>query len=332
MIINDPWFLLFLLALPLVLFLYFRRGGSVNMSTTAVLESAPASLMLGARYVLPLLRAACLTLMIVALARPRKGLEEVRATTEGIDIVLAIDTSGSMRAIDAPKEDERNRLQAAKDAVKEFIDARKKQYDRIGMVAFASFPATQCPLTLDYNILQEFLANLDFAPKGESGTAIGSAIGESINLVKDSRAKSKILILLTDGRSNVGRKPSDVVPAAAPFGIKIYTIGVGGQQPFMEIEDGFGRTRLVRINRPDFQLNEESLKHIARETGGRYFRATDPDSLKKIYSDIDKMEKTLVEVRHYRDYEDLFPWFLLPAMGLLFVEVVLSGTRFRRIP
>ncbi|NOZ21037.1 MAG: VWA domain-containing protein [Planctomycetes bacterium] len=332
MILNDPWFLLFLLAVPVVLLTYFRTYGSIGISTTAPFHRINPSLMLMARYILPVLRGACIVLLAIALARPRKGMEEIRATTEGIDIVLAIDTSGSMRAVDNIEKKKIDRLQAAKEAVKEFIEARKEQYDRIAMVAFAMYPATQCPLTLDYTVLQEFVEKLDFAPPKEGATALGLAIGESINLLKNSKAKSKIVILLTDGRNTFGMKPMDVAPAAVPFGVKIYTIGVGSKMPYIMRPDPFGREVWQRIDRPDFLLDEPTLKEIAKTTGGRYFRATDPDSLKQIYADIDKMEKTRVEVRHYVDYQDLFHWFLFPAMGLLLVEVALAGTRFRRVP
>lgn len=332
MTLNDPWFLLLGLVLPLVFFSYFRKDGCVAISTTATLRRIRPSFLLGARRILPVLRCLCLALVVVALARPRKGLEEIQAITEGIDIVLAIDTSGSMRALDDPKGDARNRLDAAKDAVGRFMKAREEQHDRIGIVAFASYPATQCPLTLDYGVLHEFLANLDFAPKGETSTAIGSAIGQSINLLKNSKAKSKVVILLTDGRSNTGRSPEEILPAAAPFGIRIYTIGVGSDSPHMLREDMFGRKVLVRLDRLDFMIDEDLLRKVAAETGGRYFRATDPASLRGIYADIDRMEKTPIEAKHYADFEDLFPWLLLPAMGLLGVEIVLGGTRFRRIP
>ncbi|MEW6355199.1 MAG: VWA domain-containing protein [Planctomycetota bacterium] len=332
MILNDPWFLLFLLAVPLVLLTYFRASGSIGISTTAAFHRIRPSIMLAARYILPVLRAVCIVLLAIALARPRRGMEEIRATTEGIDIVLAIDTSGSMRAIDNIETKKVDRLQAAREAVKEFVEARKEQYDRIAMLAFAMYPATQCPLTLDYTVLQEFVKNLDFAPREEGATALGLAIGESINLLKNSKAKSKIIILLTDGRNTYGMKPMAVAPAAVPFGIKIYTIGVGSETPHIILPDPFGREVIQRINRSDFLLDEPTLKEIAKATGGRYFRATDPGSLKKIYADIDRMEKTLVEVRHYVDYRDLFHWFLLPAMGLLLLEVALAGTRFRRIP
>jgi Ca-activated chloride channel family protein len=255
--------------------------------------------------------------------------EESEITTEGVDIILTIDVSGSMKAEDFSIEGKRiNRLDAVKEVVKEFIKGR--QTDRIGMVVFATYAYIQCPLTLDYGILLELLDNVHLGMIDANSTAVGSAIAASVNRLRSSAAKGKIVILLTDGRNNTGRiDPLTAAQAAVPFGVRIYTIGAGSDRPApMPVDTPFG----VQYVAQGVEIDEDTLKKIAEITGGKYFRATDTDSLRKIYGEIDSLEKTEAKVKHYTEYHELFPWLVIPGLGLLLLEVVLGNTWLRRIP
>ena len=273
----------------------------------------------------------CLTviLLVIALARPQMGKSETRITAEGIDIILAVDVSGSMRAEDFQVAGEhRNRLYVVKEVVRDFIKGR--QNDRIGIVAFAGRPYTLCPLTLDYGWL---IQQLDRAKIGmiEDGTAIGSAIATSTNRLRESTAKSKTVILLTDGRDNAGRvDPITASDAAGALNVKIYTIGAGtkGLAPY-PVKDFFGNTVYQQVR---IEVDDDSLRRIAENTGGMYFRATDTDSLRSIYKEIDEMEKTEIEATEYLEYRDLYPFLLMSAIISLLAVVGLSNTRLRRLP
>ncbi len=276
-----------------------------------------------------LLRFLVLFLMVFALARPRVPVEESRIQTEGIDIVLAIDVSTSMRAEDFTLRGKRaNRLEVVKDVVKNFIKGR--QNDRIGIVVFAARAYTASPLTLDYGWLLE---NLQRIKTGmiEDGTAVGLGLVCALNRLKDSEAKSKIIILLTDGRNNAGDiSPSLAAETAKALGIKVYTIGAGtkGLAPY-PVKDFFGNTVYQPVK---IDLDEDTLMEIASKTGGRYFRATDTKSLRKIYAEIDKMEKTPIEETGYSEYRELFCVFLGVAFILLLMEEILKYTVLRKIP
>jgi len=239
-------------------------------------------------------------------------------------MILALDVSGSMEAMDfKPK----NRLEAAKDVVREFIQDREN--DQIGMVVFAGQSYTQCPLTLDYGILLGLLDHLQIGML-EDGTAIGTAIANCANRLRESNAKSKVVILLTDGVNNKGEiDPITAAKAAAAVGVKIYTVGVGtkGQAPF-KVKDPFG-TRYVWMKT---EIDEESLRKIASITGAQYYRATDERTLKAIYQEIGKLEQTKIRTREYTQYRELCAYLLWPALGLLLLEVGLANTKFRRIP
>jgi len=329
MTFDSPLWLLLLALLPLVVYEYFRRpaGGSVRFSSIDTLKRLRISRSVRARHILIVLRVAALALLIVGLARPRSGREKTEIRTEGIDIVLVIDVSGSMRAEDFGKG--YNRLQAVKDVVRDFIKGREN--DRIGMVVFSRFAYTQCPLTLDYGVLLQFLEKVKIGMI-EDGTNIGSAIGVATDRLKQTKAKSRIMVLLTDGRHNVGKiDPITAADIAKTFDIKIYTIGAGTREPwaFIPTTGLFGEKTYTRI---PVQIDEETLRKIARATGGKYFRATDADSLKKIYAQIDKLEKTESKVKMYTEYNELFYWFVLPALALVLLEIVLANTRFRKIP
>jgi len=249
--------------------------------------------------------------------------------TEGIDIVLAVDVSGSMQALDFKLDGKQvDRLTVVKKVVREFIKARTN--DRLGMVAFAGRAYIASPLTLDHDWLE---TNLDRVRVGliEDGTAIGSAIGSAANRLRDSKAKSKVVILLTDGVNNVNRVPPlDATKAAKEFGVRIYTIGAGtrGVAPMPVYMGG----RLVGYQPTPVEIDEELLTQIAKDTGGQYFRATDTDSLRRIYEQIDKLEKQVVETVKYEDWRELFAWFAAPGLGFLLLGVLLENTRLRRLP
>ncbi len=276
-----------------------------------------------------ILRVVAIVLMIFALARPQSPIEESRVETEGVDIILAIDTSTSMLAEDFKIDRERtNRLEAVKDVVKEFIDGRAN--DRIGIIAFAARAYMVSPLTLDYDWL---LQNLERVEIGmiEDGTAIGSGISSAVNRLRETKAKSKLVILLTDGRNNAGRiSPSLSAETAKALGIKVYTIGAGtkGLAPY-PAKDFFGNLVYKPVK---VEIDEDTLIKVASETGGRYFRATDTKSLREIYKEIDEMETTTIEEQGYMEYKELFHLFLYPGLFLLLSEIVLSNTLLRRIP
>lgn len=275
------------------------------------------------------LRAFSLVFLVLALARPQSRIEETRIYVEGIDIVLAVDVSTSMRAMDFELQGRRvDRLEAVKHVVREFVN--KRPNDRIALVAFAGLPYTVCPLTLDHEWLEKNLERVQIGMI-EDGTAIGSAIAASLNRLKDTETKEKIIILLTDGRNNAGRiSPLVGAEAARAMGVSIYTIGAGteGLAPY-PMKDMFGNTVLQPV---EIQIDEKLLTEIADLTGGMYFRATDTASLENIYNEIDKLETTPIEETGYNIYRELFGYFLIPGLFLLMLEVVLSNTFLRRIP
>jgi len=329
-IFKDPWFFLLLLVIPLLVYRHFgRQHGAVRFSSIDNLKRIGSPWTLWARHGLLLLRCITVILLVFALARPLKGGEETKITTEGIDIILAVDVSGSMMAEDFQIGGEhRNRLYVVKEVVRDFIKGR--QNDRIGIVTFAGRPYTLCPLTLDYGWL---IQQLDRAEIGmiEDGTAIGSAIATSTNRLRGSIAKSKIIVLLTDGRNNAGRiDPITAADAARALNVKVYTIGAGtkGLVPF-PARDFFGDKvyRQVKID-----IDDDSLKQIAQKTEGMYFRATDTDSLRRIYEEIDKMEKTEIETTEYLEYKEFYPYFLISAIIGFVLEIGLANTRLRRLP
>ena len=275
------------------------------------------------------LRAVGMLLLILAFARPQSVLEGTKTISEGVDMVLALDTSTSMLAEDFTIRGSRiNRFDLVREVVKEFVAKRKD--DRIGMVAFAARAYTVCPLTTDYSWLNE---NLDRVTVGmiEDGTAIGSAIASSANRLRTSKTKSKIIILLTDGANNAGMiSPIMAADAAKALGIKIYTICVGrhGLSPY-PFQDAYGRK--VYQNIP-IEIDEDVLRKIASITGGKYYLASDSETLRKIYDDINKLEKSTIEHFGYREYSELFYYFLIPGLILLLLEILLANTIFMKVP
>jgi len=316
---KDPiW--LFLLVLP-VAYIYIRyfttwlKPPTLPYSNTAVFSGIGSSWRTRLSSILPVLKALGLTALILAMARPQSGFGDTRETVEGVDIMLALDISSSMKAIDFKP---RNRLFVAKEVIQRFIDDRES--DRLGLVVFARKSFTQCPLTTDYELLKSLLQRVDFGMV-EDRTAIGLAIANAANRLRDSNAKTKIIILLTDGVNNVGDlAPIDAARAAAALGIKIYTIGAG--KPGMveiPIDTGFG-TRYVQQKS---EIDEETLKEIASITGGKFYRAKDERTLQEIYDQISKLEKTKIEVFKFYRYTELFTRFLIAGLSLLFIEFIL---------
>jgi Ca-activated chloride channel family protein len=289
----------------------------------------PVTWKLRLRRNLMVIRAAALALLIIALARPQAPLSRQRIFKGGIDIVLVLDTSTSMEALDFTIGNKRyNRLYVVKQVVENFIAERAN--DRIGMIAFAGRPYVVCPLTLDH---QWLLSNLERVKIGmvEDGTAVGSSITAALNRLKSSTAKTKIMILLTDGRNNAGKiSPLTAAEAARALGVKIYTIGAGsiGEVP-IPVQDALGRQVLGYAS---IDIDESSLAKIADITQGHYFRATDTDSLKEIYAQINKLEKTPFKQPVYERYEELFPRFLLAALALMAIEIILAYGILIQVP
>ena len=332
--LKNPYFLLLVLLCIPIIWVYVLRQRlrpAVRFSDLSILNKLPRSRTLVLRHGGIVLRCVGIGLLAVALSRPQKGTSEEEVTTEGVDIMLVLDVSYSMKALDfQPK----NRLFVAKETIKEFI--KKRRNDRIGLIIFAKRSFTKCPLTLDYNILTQFLDGVSFESFSDQ-TAIGTALATAGNRIKDSHAKSKVVILLTDGGNNAG----DIAPLAAAsalgrLGIKAYTIGVGkeGEVPYpVEMIDRFtGKVVGTQVQMMKSDLDEQLLTDIAQATGGRFFRAQNTEKLKEIYDTIDKMEKTQIKTKLFMSYSDrFFPW-LVWGMAILLLEHILSHTWLRRIP
>ena len=328
----SPYFLLLLALIPATIWFVRRRAPRPAIAGSGMggdSRTIPSSVLLKMAWFLPLTFYLALTLMIVALARPQWGTRRMVVNTSGINIVLAVDLSESMAALDFKyRGSVINRLEAVKTVVRDFI--KRRSGDRIGMVVFGSEAYTQLPLTRDYNTLATILEKLKIGAAGRS-TAIGDAIGISLKRLEDIKSKSNIIILLTDGRSNSGEfEPRTAAAIAKEQGVKIYTIGVGsrGPAPFLINDPVFGQRYVYQ----QADIDETTLKEIADQTGGHYFRAQDLESLEKIYATIDSMEKTDVKVKTFADYNELYIYVLLPAFGLLALWVMLTNTRFLRIP
>ncbi len=324
--------LLWALALLPVLALWLGRQGArpaVNYSSVATAREVARTTRSRWGRLLRVARWVGLGLLIVGLARPRLGHASTEVQASGVDLVLAVDISGSMQALDLTEGGKpRSRLDVVKDVVAKFIKGRPN--DRIALVAFSAEPYLMSPLTLDHDWL---LQNLDRLRPGmiKDGTAIGSALAASINRLRDQKSKSKLVVLLTDGQNNAGKiDPALAAQAARTLGVKVYTIGVGskGEAP-MPITDDHGNTHIVMTK---VDVDEGLLEDIAATTGGRFYRATDAGSLARIYGAIDSLEKTTRTLKRYQDQEERFAWLVLPGMLLLTGEIGLGLTRFKRIP
>jgi len=328
---DHPEILWLLVLLPLLAFLRGRKGATVAIRYSS---AQTAKAIAGARKSragkwLGTLRILALGALVVALAQPQMvhGTSEVDAN--GIDIILAVDVSGSMEALDFTINNEpANRVEVVKEVVSQFIEERPN--DRIGPVAFAGRPYMVSPLTSDHQWLQKRLQTIH-PGMVEDGTAIGSALGSSVNRLRDQKAKSRIVILLTDGMNNAGKiLPVTAAEAAETLGIKIYTIGAGsrGEVP-VPITDQFGNKKIVRAK---VDIDEKTLKQVAQMTGAAYYRATDTDSLETIYNDINKLETTTRKIKKFEHRNEMFLWAALGALLLMGIELTLNQTRFRRLP
>ncbi len=326
--LADPLWLLALAAIPWLVFRYFFRKKqtrtTLGYSYLGIIKKAQKRSHDWTRYLLIGLRLTAVTLVILALARPQSGLRGEEVKTEGIDIMLVLDVSSSMLAEDI----EPNRVEAAKSVAADFVKGRLN--DRIGLIVFSGRAYTQCPLTIDYGVLLD-LFNETEVGMIEDGTAIGTALGLAVNRLRDSNEASKVVVLLTDGRNNRGEiGPKTAAELAQAFDIKVYTIGAGGEgtAPYPVDDPLFGRQQ-VQIQ---VDVDETMLKEVAKLTGGRYFRATDRESLEQIYEEIDQLEKTEIEVTEFTRYSELFHIPLGFALIFLFSDVILTNTWLRRIP
>jgi Ca-activated chloride channel family protein len=327
------WFLFGLLLLPLFAWLRGRHGArpAFVYSSVTLLKNVSKASRSRAGAFLHALRWLALACLILALARPQKTRTESSVRASGVDIVIALDLSGSMESMDFEIKGKRaNRITVAKDTISKFIE--KRPSDRIGLVAFAGRAYIAAPLTLDHDFLQNNLARLDLHTI-EDGTAIGSGLSASVNRLREVRSKSKIVILMTDGQNNSGKiPPLTAAEAAKALGVKVYTIGVGirglaptpvGRNPF--------NGQLMFEPRP-VDIDEDTLTAISDKTGGKYYRADSTDTLRKIYDEIDTFEKTEAVVKKFVQREEKFWWFATPGLFLLLVEVALANTVWRRLP
>ena len=334
MTFAHPYLFLLLLLLPLLAWLKGKRGmppafvySSVQLvrGMQNISRSRPGGF-------LPSLRWIILGLFIVALAQPRLSKSTTEVKASGIDIVAALDLSGSMISEDFVVAGERvNRVNMAKSVLKDFID--KRPNDRIGLVVFAAQAFIGTPLTLDHDYLQENLARLEIGTINSDATAIGDALTTAVNRLRDLKSKSKIIILATDGQSNSGKvDPLLAADAAAALGVKIYTVGIGeqGTAPMPVGKNPFTGEKVYRDMAVD--VDEATLQKIADKTGGKYYRADNAEKFQKIYEEIDKLEKTEATINKYTEFKELFPWLVTAGLALLLLELVLGQTAFRRLP
>jgi Ca-activated chloride channel homolog len=329
MALAHPYLLLLLAALPVVAWWKRKRGQQAAFlySSTQLVKGVAEISRWSPGRILALLRWAVLVLFIFGLARPQIIESETTVRASGVDIVAALDLSGSMAARDrgfTVRGEQANRLEVARDVLKKFV--QKRPNDRIGLVAFAGRAYIAAPLTLDHDFL---LQNIDRLGLGviEDGTAIGSGLSAAVNRLQEVKSKSKIVILMTDGQNNAGKiPPITAAEAAQALQIKVYTIGVGAHAANQLAVDRFGR----RVA-PDV-IDEKTLTAMADKTGGKYYRADSADTLRKIYDEIDKLERTEVETKKYVRVKELFPWAVVPGLALLLAEILLGNTVWRRLP
>jgi Ca-activated chloride channel family protein len=315
-----PILLLLLLLVPLLVWLrhFMRRKQSMQFSNGGVLKGLPQSWRVRLQPLLPLLYAFGLVCLVVALARPQRGLQESRIRTEAVDIILLVDLSESMETQDFLKLNRRmSRLDAAKDVIERFLE--KRPNDRIGMVGFASLPYAVAPLTLDHSWLVSRLEGLHTGMLDGRRTAIGDGIASAVNRLLESEAKSKLIILLTDGSNNFGTlSPENAASAANALDIKIYTIGAGGARSgfFMQNQE----------------VDEETLKKVADASRGKFYRARDLETLEAVYEEIDLLEKTEIEVEQFTSFEEISKGWIIAGVLLLGLEQLLSLSRIGRLP
>jgi len=322
-----PYLLYLLLLLPIMVYWYFKKfkknTPEINYPTLGAFSLAPKTLKERLAHVPFILKILSIGFLIIAAARPQTFSTSQNIYTEGIDIVMVLDISGSMLAEDFKP----NRLEAAKNVIDKFIQGRTS--DKIGIVIFARQSFTQCPLTIDYGVLRKLLREIK-SGMIEDGTAIGNAIANGVNRLKDSKAKSRVMILLTDGVNNAGEiDPVTAAQIAKEFGIRIYTVGVGtrGKAPYPFMTPFGKQYQMVPV-----EIDENLLKKIAGITGGKYFRATNNRKLAQIYREIDKLEKTKIKVTSYKNAKELFYNFAFISLAFLLLDVLLGNTFLRRLP
>lgn len=323
---NPFYFLLLILIVPLIVWYIIRlknTQATFHLSTASAFNKIPTGFRTRLRHLPFILRLISIMLIIVVLARPQAVNSWGKSDTEGIDIMLALDLSGTMLSRDFSPD----RMEAAKKVAAEFINDRQK--DKIGLVTFAGESFTQCPLTVDHRILLNLLKEVKFGMI-EDGTAIGLGLANSVNRLKTSKTKSRVIILLTDGSNNRGQiAPLTAAELAKSYGIRVYTIGVGtrGTAP-APVQTPYG----IRYQNVQVDIDEGTLRQIASITGGEYFRATNNESLKKIYNQIDKMEKYRINVSKFTERQEMFFPFALLALFFILLEFILRRTVFRSIP
>ena len=330
--LSHPWVLALLagVAVLLALELRARAAGTLSISTGTLLANLHAGRGTLLRHLPPFLRAAGLSALIFALAGPLDGYQVRKDRVDIIDIMLCVDVSGSMNQLDFVSNGQsRSRLFVTKEAVRDFIQSRKEKdgdrygLDRVGLVLYAAVAWTQCPLTLDYGMLEHYLDRAEIAPQERDGTAIGSAIGLAVRRLSKSEAKSKVIILLTDGLNNRGNlSPLDAARIAQEYGMRVYTIGAGSTEtPF----GGFFRA-------PSQAMDEHILRDIAEATGAKYYRATDLDSLREAYEEINALETTEIDIGDYYEYKEAFPPYALAGLACLLASVFSRRFWFETIP
>lgn len=323
---NPEYFYFLLLLIPFILWYILKdknAHASIQVSTVKSFNAAPKTYKYYLRHALIVLRVLAIAFLITALARPQSSNKFENTTTEGIDIVMSLDISSSMLARDF----EPDRLEAAKDVATQFITGRPE--DKIGLVIFSGESFTQCPLTTDHAVLINLFQDIQ-SGMIEDGTAIGLGLANAVNRLKDSQAKSKVVILLTDGVNNQGDiAPVTAAELASTFGIRVYTVGIGtmGEAPY-PVQTAFG----ISMRNMPVKIDEDVLREIAEMTGGQYFRATDNNKLKAIYAEIDKLEKSKIEVRQYSTKSEEFLLFALFGALLLLLEIALRNSILRNIP
>ncbi len=329
----SPLILSLLIILPLLAVYHFSnrrrsRPAAIRHTATSFARDLPRTWRITWRPLTTALRLVAIALIVIALARPQMVQGRETISGEGVEIALALDISGSMASLDFQPD---NRLQASKAVIDEFISNRP--YDKIGMVIFSNEAFAQSPLTLDHNMVRRSLGQVELATDLglDDGTAIGLGIANAANMLTNSDAESKVVILLTDGVNNAGQiDPLTAAEAAKALGIKVYTVGAGrpGQVPYPST-DLFGRERISYI---ESEIDEATLQQVADISGGKYYRAEDTQGLKAIYDEINELEKSKVEVQVYNQYFELMAWFLIPALAILLLELALRKTVFRKIP
>jgi len=324
--VNKEFFYLFILFVPAIVWYVLKQkhiNAGIQVSTLNGFNNTPTTYKYYLRHVIFVLRLLAVSALILALARPQSTDKWKNITTEGIDIIMALDVSSSMLAMDLNP----NRLEAAKEVAQNFIKDRIN--DRIGIVVFAGESFTQCPLTTDHKVLVNLVADIKTGLT-QDGTAIGMGLATAVNRLKDSQAKSRIIILLTDGVNNQGDiSPLTASEIAKTFGIRVYTIGVGtkGEAPFV-VSTPFGKTTQYQ----EVKIDEATLKEIAKQTDGAYFRATDNQELAEIYNEIDNLEKSKIDVHEFRKENEEFFLFALIGLGIFLLEIILKYTVLRARP